>query len=490
MKSILKSFLFIPLFLLFVGTAWAATSEFDYPVIIDASAITFKHQKTNIPVHVRVLEADRIYMFPQQIKGPISMTSTYRLKLGAAVQAAAPMLFGQYLDVSISAAEEAPVIELKVTSFTGDTVMRPTGSSGTYSYRMNVILQLNFFDRDRTLIDSISATGTKTESFKYNKAEELSRIIARPDTLLSATLNDLLANFFASQKVTAALERLQGTVVAGTPTSNFPTNRIDFKFPKSTSHPDDIAVIIGNADYTRQGKDIPDIIPARADAEAFRSYVTQALGVREGNIIELHDATSAQLVRVFGSKDNPRGQLFDWVRPGRSNVVIYYAGHGAPGNNVGNAYIIPTDADGTRIDLNGYGLSTLYNNLSKIPAKSITVVLEACFSGAAEGGSVISNASPVFLKTKVTKVPYNVTVIAAGGSNQMASWEKDKSHGLFTKYFLTGMSGEADANPYGNGDGRVDYAELEKYLKETLTYYARRYYGRDQNAVITVGSEG
>jgi len=69
----------------------------------------------------------------------------------------------------------------------------------------------------------------------------------------------------------------------------------------------------------------------------------------------------------------------------------------------------------------------------------------------------------------------------------MASWEQDESHSLFTKYFLKGMSGEADYRPYGNGDGKVDYVELKKYLDGTMTYFARRYYSRDQKAQIVVG---
>ena len=84
-------------------------------------------------------------------------------------------------------------------------------------------------------------------------------------------------------------------------------------------------------------------------------------------------------------------------------------------------------------------------------------------------------------------MPPNVTVITAGAANQMASWEEDGSHGLFTKYFLKGTSGEADAAPYGNGDGRVSLEELDAYLNETLTYYARRHYGRDQTARIVIG---
>ena len=88
---------------------------------------------------------------------------------------------------------------------------------------------------------------------------------------------------------------------------------------------------------------------------------------------------------------------------------------------------------------------------------------------------------------RVPVVPKNITVISAGAANQIASWEKDEKHSLFTKYFLKGMSGEGDKKPYGNGDGKVTYKELGKYLEGTMTYFARRYYGRDQKAQIVSG---
>ena len=48
------------------------------------------------------------------------------------------------------------------------------------------------------------------------------------------------------------------------------------------------------------------------------------------------------------------------------------------------------------------------------------------------------------------------------------------------------MSGDGDKKPYGNGDGKVSLKELKRYLDKEMTYLARRYYGRDQNAQITV----
>jgi hypothetical protein len=251
--------------------------------------------------------------------------------------------------------------------------------------------------------------------------------------------------------------------------------------------PNDIAVIIGNADYKKQGRDIPNVTPAYADAEGMKRYFMKAKGVREGNIIHIKDATSAQLTGVFGNKGNYRGQLFNWVKPNVSNVYVYYAGHGAPAGDDGTAYLVPSDATSETVELSGYPLATLYKNLGKIPAKSITVILEACFSGASQAGSLIPSSSGITVVPKVPSVPKNITVISAGAANQIASWDKDKKHSLFTKYFLKGMSGEGDKAPYGNGDGEVTYEELGKYLEGTMTYFARRYYSRDQKAQIVSG---
>ena len=272
-------------------------------------------------------------------------------------------------------------------------------------------------------------------------------------------------------------------------TSRFPTAPVPVTFREGPTRPDDIAVIIGNADYS-SAKDIPDVVPAHADAESFKRYAMTALGVREGNIIDIRDATQADLVSVFGSERSHKGKLFNWVLPGVSRVHVYFAGHGAPAGPDGTPYLVPVDADAATVELNGYPLDLLYGNLSKVPARSIKVVLEACFSGASQAGSVIPRASGIFIKPKPQNVPGNVTVIAAGGAAQIASWEQDSSHGLFTKYYLLGLSGEADKNPHGDGNGSVSLRELDAYLNGTLTYFARRYYGRDQKAQIVVGTGG
>ena len=55
-----------------------------------------------------------------------------------------------------------------------------------------------------------------------------------------------------------------------------------------------VAVIIGNKDY--QNERVPDVAFAHRDADAIKRYVIDVLGYREANIIDLRDATQAQMM--------------------------------------------------------------------------------------------------------------------------------------------------------------------------------------------------
>jgi len=93
-------------------------------------------------------------------------------------------------------------------------------------------------------------------------------------------------------------------------------------------HRHSVAVVIGNKTY--QGR-IPEVAYAHRDAEAMKAYLTQVLGYREGNIIDLRDATQAELMSAFGNERSPEGKLWRFVRKGRSHVTVFYSGHGVPG---------------------------------------------------------------------------------------------------------------------------------------------------------------
>ena len=258
-----------------------------------------------------------------------------------------------------------------------------------------------------------------------------------------------------------------------------PPNGID-------DNPDGVAVIIGNRAYTG---DIPEVVFAHNDADAMRRFVIGTLGYREGNVIDLRDASLVDMNKVFGNEKSHRGQLWRWVRPRESDVVVYYSGHGVPGTHDKRQYMLPVNSDPNSPEIGGYALQTLYHNLSLLDARSVRVYLEACFSGESQGGPVVKNFSGLAIPPEKKglfglALPPQLTVLTAARSNEVASWDEELRQGLFTRFLLEGLQGAADEPRYGQRDGRVTLHEIKGYLDREMTYAAKRRYGRDQNATV------
>ena len=251
---------------------------------------------------------------------------------------------------------------------------------------------------------------------------------------------------------------------------------------KALKNRDAVAVIIGNKNYASAHY---SVAYAHNDADAIREFAEKRLGYRDGNIIDLRDATAGDFMSVFGTEKSHEGKLFDWVRANQSDVIVYYSGHGVPGLKDGRGYLLPVDGDPNRARLTGYPLELLLNNLAKIPARSITVYLDACFSGGSHRGMLVRSASPILVTPKDVEGSQRMTVLTAASGDQLASWDEDKKHGLFTWHLLEALSGTADRGFYGDGDGEVVVSEVKKYLDAEMTYQARRRYGREQNVWIS-----
>jgi hypothetical protein len=251
---------------------------------------------------------------------------------------------------------------------------------------------------------------------------------------------------------------------------------------QAAANPDAVAVIIGNNDY---GNALPDVSYARRDARSMKRFVIDVLGFREGNVIEAIDASQANLTSIFGNRQDHRGRLWQYIRGDRSDVFIFYSGHGVPGLRDGRGYLLPVDADPTTPELNGYPLDLLLANVEKLEARSVTIMIDACFSGNSDGGWLVRSASPVYVKTAPVTPMKGIVMLTAAQSDQVASWDGDSRHGLFTKHVLDAASGKADAAPFGDGDGTVTLGEVKAYLDEEMTYAARRAFGRVQVASIT-----
>ena len=249
--------------------------------------------------------------------------------------------------------------------------------------------------------------------------------------------------------------------------------------PAVDRRPDAVAVVIGNRSYRH--RDVPPVEYAKRDAEAVRRHLVQGFGYDSANVIFVEDATLSDFHQIFGAPGRPKGKLFDWVKPGRSDVFVYYTGHGAPDLQTQGAYFVPSDADPNYIANGGYALDLFWANLAEVPAKSITVVLDACFSGNSEKGFLLTNVSPALIKVKRQLAgPAGSVVMTSAAPDQVSSWYPEKQHSLFTYWWLEGIRGGADAD----GDGAVTVGEMQAYLGENVTYQARRLSGREQKPVV------
>lgn len=256
------------------------------------------------------------------------------------------------------------------------------------------------------------------------------------------------------------------------------TDDIDTKIPDAAvpAGKDDVAVIIGNSLY----QSVPSDDFAVNDARLIKKYLITTLGYQDSQILYAENATLGQMNLLLGDGTH-NGELQNHIKSGRSNVVIYYAGHGAPDINSSEAYFVPTDMNINYLSTTGYALRTFYNNMAKLQAKHVTVILDACFSGQTDNGILFKNISPAMLKVKKEYlVPPTVTLLASSSYDEVSTWYQEKRHSMFTYWFLRGLQGAAD----GNHDKTITLRELKDYLSENVPYESRKLHGIDQHPVI------
>jgi len=235
--------------------------------------------------------------------------------------------------------------------------------------------------------------------------------------------------------------------------------------PKNThKNRDAVAVIIGNKNYEK----INDVDFAINDARLMKKYLMDSFGYSEKNILYLENASQGDFIGIFGNKDNYKGKLYNYVKSGKSDVFIYYSGHGAPNVDTKKGYFVPVDCNPSTVELNGYSLDVFYDNLNKIKFRKLTVVIDACFSGE----NTLKNVSPIFIKVEnPMRFKDNSFIYTSAKGNQLSTWYPNKGHSLFTYYFLKGIQEKGI---------EVTNSQMTEFLNENVEYMARRLHNREQ----------
>jgi len=248
-------------------------------------------------------------------------------------------------------------------------------------------------------------------------------------------------------------------------------------------NPNAVAVVIGISKF--ENKDIQSVDFARRDAMAMKEYLIKTLGYNEANITEFYDE-NAELTKL---KSFFNTRLKNKIKRGVSDVFVFYSGHGVPDTNSGEPYFVPYNYDPRDIKTTGYSVKEFYKQLESLKAKSVTVVVDACyqgFTGDDRPKPIIKDASPVtFEVTNPLLTIKNGVVFTASSGKQVASWYRKKQHGIFTYYFLQGLGGRADAD----GNGQITVGELKDYLMKNVPEQARMLYNDREQTPEIVGDK-
>lgn len=229
------------------------------------------------------------------------------------------------------------------------------------------------------------------------------------------------------------------------------TSDVDKNIPVVDKKADNVfAVIIGNESYNKEAG-----VPFAAnDGKVFAEYCKNVLGLPKENIHLVVNATLNDMKHEIG-----------WLskvletRKGNAKAIFYYAGHGIPDEASKNAYLLPVDGYGSETST-GYPLENLYMELGNTPSQSVTIFLDACFSGAKREGDMLASARGVALKANRGVPVGNTIVFSAAQGDETAYPYKKEGHGLFTYYLLKELK---------STKGDVTLRQLGNYITEEVS---------------------
>ena len=303
----------------------------------------------------------------------------------------------------------------------------------------------------------------------YAKADETSksswhRYYYMDDEDDSQASNNITITYTTSPSIAQAPKPAESP--ANAPITEENKADVDENLPTTTTINDNtFAVIIANEHY----QDVASVPYANNDGAIFAEYCKKCLGLPATNVHLVKNATLNNMKREI----NWLKQVSDAYK-GSAKIIIYYAGHGIPDETTRDAYLLPVDGLGTDIST-GYSLQALYATLGDLHAKSITVFLDACFSGSMRDGSMIASARGVAIKAKSSAPKGNMVVFSAASGDETAYPYKEKEHGLFTYYLLKKMQ---------LSKGNLSLGELQNYISGEVTKRSIVVNGKSQTPTV------
>jgi glycine betaine/proline transport system substrate-binding protein len=239
---------------------------------------------------------------------------------------------------------------------------------------------------------------------------------------------------------------------------------------RSKSSNNKIALIIGIENYS----EAPKANYANLDAKYFFDYARKAFGVKKQNINLLvnEEATVVKTDKALSL------WLKSKIKKDKSELIIFFAGHGLASTDGKELYLLPQDGNPDRLERTAISRTDLFKEIISLSPKSVTMFLDTCYSGVSRDEQMLlASARPIRIAADEQEgIPDNFTIFSASRLDQISSGLKEANHGIFSYYLMKGMEGNADKNK----DNDITNGELLAYMDENVSQKAAEQ-GRQQN---------
>ena len=246
---------------------------------------------------------------------------------------------------------------------------------------------------------------------------------------------------------------------------------VDTNIPSTNaSNPNTFAIIFANEDY----KNVASVPFAKNDGAIFQKYCQKTLGIPSSNIHYVENASFNDIrIQLAWLKD-----VCD-AYDGKASVIVYYAGHGIPDEASKSAYLLPVDGD-SRYVQSAYKIDEFYQKLGTMNAKSVTVFMDACFSGSKREEGMLASARGVAIKAKSGVPQGKMVVFSAAQGDETAYPNNDEGHGIFTYYLLKKLQ---------ETKGDVTLQDLGEYITTNVRRQSVVKNGKPQTPCVTPSAE-
>ena len=251
---------------------------------------------------------------------------------------------------------------------------------------------------------------------------------------------------------------------------------VNINIPTNKKVKNRYALVIGNEDYQSKQRGLSseqNVDYAVNDAKVFKEYALKTLGVKEDNMFYLKDATAIEINRKIKLVSKIIKKLGS-----KAELIVYYAGHGYPDETTKIPYLIPVDVPASDLSY-AIKLDDFYKDLSATGAKSITVFLDACFTGGGRESGLMASRG-VKVKPKEGSLSGNLVVFSASSGNQSALPYHKEGHGMFTYYLLKKLQ---------ESKGKVTMGELADYITNEVSIQSLKTNEKEQDPTVNTSSK-